>query len=103
MANQSPDRRQVLEMLAKVAVIGQFPGFSRWVCAAEHHPAEHHMDASPSRPEKYTPQFFTPAEYRTIDQLSELIIPADTTPGAREAGVAEFIDFMTASDSEIQE
>jgi hypothetical protein len=104
MANQSPDRRQVLEMLAKVAVIGQFPGFSRWVCATEEHTEAHHMDApGQPRPEKYQPQFFTAAEYGTVDQLSELIIPADGTPGAREAGVAEFIDFMTASDAEIQQ
>ncbi|MBV8072611.1 MAG: gluconate 2-dehydrogenase subunit 3 family protein [Acidobacteriaceae bacterium] len=97
MANQSPDRRQVLEMLAKVAVMGQFPGFSRWVCAAEHV-----HESSQPRPSSYHPQFFTAAEYATIDELSELIIPADESPGAREAGVAEFIDFMTASDSEIQ-
>ena len=61
------------------------------------------MDApAQPRPAKYEPQFFTPDEYAAIDHLSELIIPADRTPGAREAGVAEFIDFMTASDSEIQ-
>jgi gluconate 2-dehydrogenase gamma chain len=104
MANQSPDRRQVLEMLAKVAVIGQFPGFSRWVCAAEQQTEAHHMDTRPQqRPETYQPQFFSPDEYAIIDHVSELIIPADRTPGAREAGVAEFIDFMTASDADIQE
>ena len=99
MANQSPDRRQVLEMLAKVAVIGQFPGFSKWIYAAEHE-----MNSSTQkRPEHYHPQFFTPTEYATIDQLSELIIPADGSPGAREAGVAEFIDFMTATNTTIQQ
>ncbi len=36
MANQSPDRRTVLEMLAKVAVVSQFPGFSRWSFAGQH-------------------------------------------------------------------
>lgn len=88
-------------MLAKVAVIGQFPGFSRWVCAAE---PEHHMDAPPKpRPEKYQPQFFTPPEYAAVDQLSELIIPADGTPGAKEAGVVEFIDFMAANFTDIQQ
>ena len=62
------------------------------------------MDAPPQpRPEKYELQFFTPDEYATIDQVSELIIPVDRTPGAREAGVAEFIDFMTASDEDIQQ
>lgn len=37
-----------------------------------------------------------------MDQLTELIIPKDESPGAREAGVAEFIDFMAANDPELQ-
>ena len=32
-----------------------------------------------------------------VEQLSELIIPDDDTPGARQAGVAEFIDFMVGN------
>lgn len=96
MANQSPDRRQVLALLAKVAAVGQFPGFSRWVFAEEHH---HDHPVQP-RPAQYVPQFFTPDEYKTIDQVSELIIPKDDHPGAREAGVPEFIDFMVAHEDE---
>jgi gluconate 2-dehydrogenase gamma chain len=97
MANQSPDRRTVLEMLAKVAVVSQFPGFSRWSFAAEHEHA-----ASPPKAESYQPQFFSPLEYRLLDQLTELIIPHDDTPGAHDAGVVEFIDHMVAHDPDIQ-
>lgn len=32
-----------------------------------------------------------------VEQLTEMIIPADDTPGAKGAGVAEFIDFMVAN------
>ncbi len=32
-----------------------------------------------------------------VEQLAEIIIPEDDTPGARQAGVAEFIDFMVAN------
>ena len=32
-----------------------------------------------------------------VDQRPEMIIPANDTPGAKEAGVAEFIDFMVAN------
>jgi gluconate 2-dehydrogenase gamma chain len=96
MANQSPDRRAVLEMLAKVAVVSQFPGFSRWSFALEH---EH---SAPPKAADYQAQFFSPAEYRLLDQLSELIIPRDDTPGAHDAGVVEFIDHMVAHDSDIQ-
>jgi hypothetical protein len=98
MANQAPDRRQMLEMLAKAAVASQFPGFSRWVFAGEHEHAAS-VPASP-KPARYDPQFFNADEYRTIDVLTELIIPRDGTPGASEAGVSEFIDFM-ASHGEV--
>ena len=94
MANQSPDRRRVLDMMAKAAAASQFPGFSRWVFAGEHlHEESRSATASPAN---YQAQFFSPQEYRTIDVLTEIIIPKDETPGAREAGVSEFIDFMAA-------
>lgn len=39
--------------------------------------------------------FFTPAQHRTVDVLSELIIPADDrTPGASAAKVADFVDLL---------
>jgi hypothetical protein len=86
MANQSPDRRRMLEMLAKAAVASQFPGFSRWVFAGEPQP----------KVSSYQRQYFNVTEYQAIENLTEIIIPADETPGAKEAGVAEFIDFMAA-------
>jgi len=40
-------------------------------------------------------QFFTATQHRTVDVLSELIIPADDhSPGARAAKVADFIDLL---------
>ena len=42
---------------------------------------------------KPPPDFFTPAEFALLDELSELIIPADEqSGGARAAGVASYID-----------
>ena len=32
-----------------------------------------------------------------VEHLAEMIIPEDGTPGAKQAGVAEFIDFMVAN------
>src|SRR5450432_276946 len=93
MANQSPDRRAVLAMLAKVSVVSQFPGFSRWSFAAEQ---------QPPKASSYQPQFFSPSEYRLLDHLTELIIPRDETPGAHDAGVVEFIDHMVSHDPAIQ-
>ena len=94
MANQSPDRRRVLELVGKAAIASQFPGFSRWVFADQH---QHGTEASAQpRPAQYQAKFFSAAEYRTIEVLTDLIIPADESPGAAEAGVSEFIDFMAA-------
>jgi gluconate 2-dehydrogenase gamma chain len=103
MANQGHDRREVLEMLALASVASQFSGFSKWICAAQH-ATDHPMSAGAQvRPATYHLQFFTPAEYTLVDQLTEIIIPKDESPGAREAGVSEFIDFMAASDPTIQQ
>jgi gluconate 2-dehydrogenase gamma chain len=42
----------------------------------------------------YAPKFFTPAEYRTVRILSDMIIPRDERSGsATDAGVPEFMDF----------
>lgn len=81
------------------AVAAHFPGFVRWAYAAEHPSAE----PAPIRPVAYTPQFFATQDYSVIARLAELIIPSDATPGAREAGVAEFVDFMVAHDQEQQQ
>ncbi len=37
-----------------------------------------------------------------VERLADIIIPSDATPGAKEAGVAEFIDFMVSSNAEVQ-
>jgi hypothetical protein len=50
----------------------------------------------------YHPRFFEPDEFRTVESLTELIIPTDDTPGAREARVAEYIDFVVFSAAEFK-
>ena len=98
MAGQGIQRRDMLRILSTAAVAAGFPGFSRWSFACGH------VDNTTSsvKPSAYDPQFFTRLEYALVERLTEMIIPSDGTPGAREAGVAEFIDFMVASDREVQ-
>jgi len=49
---------------------------------------------------KYVPKFFQPAEYALIDQVAEMILPADDhSPGARGARVADYIDLIVANSS----
>jgi gluconate 2-dehydrogenase gamma chain len=91
MANQSPDRREVLAMLSKVAALANFPVFSKWAYAD-----------TGTTSDTYHPRFFSQSEYRLLEVLCELIIPADDTPGAREAGVSEFVDFMVSQDDDLQ-
>jgi gluconate 2-dehydrogenase gamma chain len=97
MANQGTDRRTVLEMLAKAAAASQFPGFVRWTFGQQH---EHEVPGTPPRPALYQPAYFSASEYHTLEILTGLIIPADESPGAREAGVSEFIDFLAAHGEE---
>jgi len=40
----------------------------------------------------WSPTALTPAQARLVEVVAELIIPATETPGAREAGVPQFID-----------
>jgi gluconate 2-dehydrogenase subunit 3-like protein len=48
----------------------------------------------------YVPQFFTPDEFKTVELLTELILPADDKPGAKEARVGDYIDFVVFSSGD---
>jgi Gluconate 2-dehydrogenase subunit 3 len=46
-------------------------------------------------------KFFTPEQHRTVEVLSELLIPADDrSPGARDAKVADYIDFILGESTD---
>jgi len=99
MAGQDLQRREILRILAMGAVASHYPGFTKWVFACAHPGA---AGTQKIKPAKYTPQFCSAQEYALVELLTELIIPSDERPGAREAGVAEFVDFMVAHDRERQ-
>ncbi len=99
MGQQGIERREMMRILAAASVASRFSGFRSWTFACNH---EAHKDEAAKRVSgPYEPQFFSPEEYATIERLAELIIPNDGQPGAREAGVAEFIDFMVASSADV--
>jgi gluconate 2-dehydrogenase gamma chain len=51
----------------------------------------------------YTPKFFDPHQYQTLQSLCETILPADAdSGGAIEAGAPEFIDLLTSENKEYQ-
>jgi gluconate 2-dehydrogenase gamma chain len=98
MAGQGVERREVLRILSLASVAAQFSGFSRWSFACGHVRA----DSPQIKNAAYSPKFFTTAEYRTVELLTEMIIPSESGAGAREAGVSEFVDFMVWSDPSLQ-
>jgi gluconate 2-dehydrogenase gamma chain len=96
MGGQGIERREILRFIGIASIAGTFPGFSKWsfACAQEHV----HQAAAPHKANgAYKPLFFSPQQFQMIEHLADMIIPTDETPGAKEAGVAEFIDFMVAN------
>lgn len=95
-------RRDVLKSLAMSAaatsVLRVIPAQ-----AAEyaHHMIAAEKAATPAK--NYAPKFFSPHEYKTLETLCQIIIPADTdSGGAIEAGAPEFIDLLTSENKDYQ-
>lgn len=94
MGGQGIERREILRYIGIAAVAGTFPGFEKWAFAC---PQDHPQPVSAALSAPYQPLFFSPQHYAMVEHIAEMIIPEDDTPGARQAGVAEFIDFMVAN------
>jgi gluconate 2-dehydrogenase gamma chain len=62
----------------------------------------HHEIQEPDPVATYSPQFFNPDEFRTVEILAAMIIPTDDAPGAKEAKVANYIDFVVFSAAEFE-
>lgn len=98
MGGQGIERRDILRFIGIASIAGTFPGFNKWAFACVHnHVHEAAVAAAPPVAGPYKPLFFNSDQYQMIEHLAEMILPSDDTPGAKEAGVAEFIDFMVAN------
>lgn len=96
--NVEPLSRRTL--LNSVIRISSLPAgmafFSVWTRAAQ----QHQHAAGSAAPEdtselaNYRPQFFTQEDFEVLKSFTEILIPTDETPGAREAHCAHFIDFV---------
>jgi hypothetical protein len=87
------ERRTVLQWISVGALS---PGFdplrAATACQAVH---------TPVNAEPYKLRFFSEADNTLVDRLMELIIPADShSPGAHEAKVSQFADWMLSTGLE---
>jgi gluconate 2-dehydrogenase gamma chain len=97
----SVSRRDVLKTLGMgvaATSIGEIP-----LQAAEyaHHMIDTEKATSPTG--VYTPKYFPPHQYKTLQVLCDKIIPADSDcAGAVEAGAPEYIDLLTSENPHYQ-
>lgn len=96
-------RRDLLDLaLRAVALPGGAEFFSAWLRAGQTHAHESGSNAPPEPPllRNYKPKFFGSEDFEALQSFTEILIPTDSTPGAREARCAHFIDFLLDSANE---
>ena len=94
-------RRDLIELtLRAAAAAGGADFFAAWLRqgAAHQHPSS---IAPPEAPllRNYQPKFFNGEDFEALQAFTEILIPTDETPGAREAHCAHFIDFVLDSST----
>jgi hypothetical protein len=93
-------RRDANWLIARAATTAGAAEFlTPWLGAG---PPHRHSGAPPDLHDwsSYRPKFFSPEELRWLDSYTAILIPTDNTPGAREAHVAAFIDFVVNAATE---
>src|SRR5947209_868701 len=101
MPRTLPSRRDLIEIATRAAVLpGAAEFFSAWLRAADDH---QHSSAPPEPPllRNYKPKFFGPEDFEALQSFTEILIPTDDTPGAREARCAHYIDFVLQSSDQV--
>src|SRR5687767_7928412 len=99
-------RRELLELAARAAALpGAAQFFSAWLSAdrQDQQPASSYAPPQPPFLRDYKPKFFAPEDFAALQTFTEILIPSDDTPGAREAQCAHYIDFvLQAADADLQ-
>lgn len=89
-------RRELLEIAVRASVL---PGAAEFFSAWLHQAGTSGMSNTFAPPEPpllrdYRPKFFDAEDFAALQAFTEILIPTDETPGAREAHCAHFIDFV---------
>jgi hypothetical protein len=89
-------RRSLLALAVRAAATpAGIAFFSEWSKANGQH--SHTDSSAPPEPNvmrDYKPQFFSPEDFEALQSFTEILIPTDDTPGAREAYCAHYMDFV---------
>jgi len=88
------NRRETLRIIGAVGVTCAFP-FGSDELYGQH--ADHATLSEATLPA--APRFFSQAEYKVVARLADLIIPRTKTPGAVDAGVPAYIDFVVSNNA----
>ena len=89
------------DALRRVALTFMATGLVDRVAAGEVHAMT--SQASAATGGTYTPKTFTAAQYRTLERLTDLIIPVENgAPGALGAGAPAWIDMISSENDELK-
>lgn len=98
-----PSRRHILNLATRAAALAGAPEFFKtWLNAAQIHQHAAGSTAPPEPPllKNYLPKFFAPEDFSALQAFTEILIPTDDSPGAREAHCAHYIDFVLQASAE---
>jgi len=96
----------MVELALRAAAL---PGASAFLSAwAQPAPSGHEHQSGttipppePKRFSDYQPKFFSLEEFEALEAFTEILIPTDDTPGAREAHCAHYIDFVLQASGDV--
>ena len=91
-------RRELLDLAVRAAAVpGAAAFFSSWFGNAQARQGMNPAAYAPPEPptlKNYKPAFFAADNFEELKAFTEILIPTDDTPGAREAYCAHYIDFV---------
>jgi hypothetical protein len=89
-----PERRETLKIIGAIGATCAFPFAADELYGQHTHPTPVPATLPP-------PSYFNEAELRLIAYIADLIIPRTTTPGAADAGVPAYIDYVCSRNAEL--